>query len=88
MEWNGLIILARMPCSVPEMCPSHLTRSLDGLTRCGFIKTAAVAGLLAVLLRAEILQIVRLRMFDPNWSHGFLIPLCSVADGGPHRDVR
>lgn len=37
-----------------------------------------MAGLLGVLFRGEIEQIVRLWMTDPNWSHGFLIPLFSL----------
>ncbi len=37
-----------------------------------------MAGLLGVLFRNEIEQIVRLWMTDANWSHGFLIPLFSL----------
>ncbi len=39
---------------------------------------AVVAGLLGVLFRHEIEQTVRLWTTDPNWSHGFLIPLFSL----------
>lgn len=37
-----------------------------------------MAALLGALFRTEIEQTVRLWMTDPNWSHGFLIPLFSL----------
>jgi len=39
---------------------------------------AIVAGLLGLLFRSEIERTVRLWVSDPNWSHGFLIPLFSL----------
>jgi len=44
----------------------------------GLGKTAILGGLLAFLFHHEIGGMVRLWMTDPNWSHGFLIPLFSL----------
>jgi exosortase len=43
----------------------------------GFAKIIVLGGLLGFLFRGEIGSLVRLWMTDPNWSHGFLIPLFS-----------
>jgi exosortase len=43
-----------------------------------YARLAIVAGLFGFLFRNEIGQIVRLWTIDPNWSHGFLIPLFSL----------
>lgn len=42
------------------------------------MKIAILAGLLGFLFRGEIGRIVRMWATDPNWSHGFLIPLFSL----------
>jgi len=44
----------------------------------GCAKVLILAGLLGILFRTEIERIVHLWMTDPNWSHGFLIPLFSL----------
>lgn len=42
------------------------------------VKILIVAGLLGVLFRTEIGELAHLWLTDPNWSHGFLIPLFSL----------
>lgn len=44
----------------------------------GFAKIVILGGLLGFLFRGEIGSLVRLWVTDPNWSHGFLIPLFSL----------
>jgi exosortase len=44
----------------------------------GFVKIVILGGLLGFLFRGEIGGLVQLWMTDPNWSHGFLIPLLSL----------
>jgi exosortase len=44
----------------------------------GFAKIILLGGLLGFLFRGEIGSLVRLWGTDPNWSHGFLIPLFSL----------
>jgi exosortase len=44
----------------------------------GFGKIVILGGLLGFLFRGEIERVVRLWVTDPNWSHGFLIPLFSL----------
>jgi len=43
-----------------------------------YAKILLLAGLLGLLFRTEIERMVHLWMTDPNWSHGFLIPLFSL----------
>ncbi len=43
-----------------------------------FVKIGVLGGLLGFLFRGEIEGVVRLWVTDPNWSHGFLIPLFSL----------
>lgn len=42
------------------------------------VKIFILAGLLGVLFRTEIGELAHLWLTDPNWSHGFLIPLFSL----------
>ncbi len=42
------------------------------------VKIGILGGLLGFLFRGEIERVVRLWVTDPNWSHGFLIPLFSL----------
>lgn len=42
------------------------------------VKIAILAGLLVLLFRSEIRSLVHLWVTDPNWSHGFLVPLFSL----------
>jgi exosortase len=42
------------------------------------VKVLILGGLLALLFRNEIQGVVHLWVTDPNWSHGFLIPLFSL----------
>ncbi len=42
------------------------------------VKIGILGGLLGFLFRGEIEHLVRLWITDPNWSHGFLIPLFSL----------
>ena len=44
----------------------------------GFVKIVILGGLLGFLFRGEIEGLVQLWVTDPNWSHGFLIPLFSL----------
>jgi exosortase len=44
----------------------------------GFVKIVVLGGLLGFLFRGEIGGLVQLWVTDPNWSHGFLIPLFSL----------
>jgi len=44
----------------------------------GFAKIILLGGLLGFLFRGEIGSLVHLWVTDPNWSHGFLIPLFSL----------
>jgi exosortase len=44
----------------------------------GFAKIIILGGLLGFLFRGEIGSLVHLWMTDPDWSHGFLIPLFSL----------
>jgi exosortase len=43
-----------------------------------YVKIAILGGLLGFVFRHEIAQTVHLWLTDPNWSHGFLIPLFSL----------
>jgi exosortase len=43
-----------------------------------FVKILVLGGLLGFLFRSEIERIVHLWVTDPNWSHGFLVPLFSL----------
>jgi len=43
-----------------------------------FVKIILLGGLLGFFFRSEIEGLVRLWVTDPNWSHGFLIPLFSL----------
>jgi len=43
--------------------------------RHNLVKIAVLGGLLGFLFRGEIAQTVHIWLTDPNWSHGFLIPL-------------
>jgi len=43
-----------------------------------YIKMLIIGGLFCFLFRREIESIVRMWVKDPNWSHGFLIPLLSL----------
>ena len=43
-----------------------------------YIKMAIIGGLFYYLFRHEIYSIVHNWITDPNWSHGFLIPLFSL----------
>ena len=43
-----------------------------------FMKIVILGGLLGFLFRGEIEGLVQLWVTDPNWSHGFLIPLFSL----------
>jgi exosortase len=43
-----------------------------------FVKIALLGGLLGFLFRGEMRSLVHLWRTDPNWSHGFLIPLFSL----------
>jgi len=42
------------------------------------VKILILAGLLGLLFRTELEGMVHLWLTDPNWSHGFLIPLFSL----------
>jgi exosortase len=55
--------------------PHH---SWSEVGRHGWVKLIVVGGLLCFLFRHEIASLVRLWGTDPNWSHGFLIPLFSL----------
>ncbi len=44
----------------------------------GFVKILILGGLLGLLFRTEIEEMVHLWLTDPSWSHGFLIPLFSL----------
>jgi exosortase len=44
----------------------------------GFLKILIVAALLGLLFRGELKGLIHLWLSDPNWSHGFLIPLFSL----------
>jgi exosortase len=44
----------------------------------GVVKIILLGGLLGFFFRGEIEGLVRLWVTDPNWSHGFLIPLFSL----------
>ncbi|MCX5647383.1 MAG: exosortase/archaeosortase family protein [Phycisphaerae bacterium] len=44
----------------------------------GFVKIVILGGLLGFLFRGAIAGLVELWVTDPNWSHGFLIPLFSL----------
>jgi len=46
--------------------------------RHSFVKVVLLGGLFGFLFRGEIGGLVRLWATDPNWSHGFLIPLFSL----------
>jgi len=48
------------------------------LGRHSYIKMAVIAGAFCFLFRGELVNIVRLWVTDPSWSHGFLIPLFSL----------
>jgi exosortase len=43
-----------------------------------FVKIVILGGLLGLVFRHEIVSLVHLWLTDPNWSHGFLIPLFSL----------
>ncbi len=43
-----------------------------------YAKIVILGGLLCLLFRNEIREIMRLWITDPSWSHGFLIPLFSL----------
>ncbi len=53
-------------------------RSWGELGLHGYVKIVVLAGLLGLLFRNEIREIVHLWITDPSWSHGFLIPLFSL----------
>ena len=53
-------------------------RRWAGLGPYAFAKIVTVGALLSFLFRAEIGRLVHLWTADPNWSHGFLIPLFSL----------
>ena len=57
---------------------SPADRGWVGLGPYGFAKILTLVGLLGFLFRAEIARIVHVWTTDPNWSHGFLIPLFSL----------
>ncbi|MEN6426594.1 MAG: exosortase/archaeosortase family protein [Phycisphaerales bacterium] len=44
----------------------------------GWVKVLVVGGLLVCLFRSELRDLVHLWATDPDWSHGFLIPLFSL----------
>ena len=46
--------------------------------RHNFVKIVILGGLFGFLFRGEMASLVRLWATDPNWSHGFLIPLFSL----------
>lgn len=43
-----------------------------------YVKILILGGLLGLLFRTEIEEMVHLWLTDPSWSHGFLIPLFSL----------
>jgi exosortase len=53
-------------------------RSWGALGRHRCVKIAILGGLLGFVFRHELAQLVHLWLTDPNWSHGFLIPLFSL----------
>ena len=57
---------------------SPADRGWVGLGPYDFAKIITVAALLGFLFRDEIARIVHVWTTDPNWSHGFLIPLFSL----------
>ncbi len=61
-----------------EASPSLPDRRWSQLGLHTYVRLAIVAGLLGFLFRNETVQIVRLWIIDPSWSHGFLIPLFSL----------
>jgi exosortase len=46
--------------------------------RHSFVKAVILGGLFGFLFRGEMANLVHLWATDPNWSHGFLIPLFSL----------
>lgn len=48
------------------------------LSRWGWAKIAILGGLVALLNRWQFLPLAETWVTDPNWSHGFLIPLFSL----------
>ncbi|MCU0916410.1 MAG: exosortase/archaeosortase family protein [Planctomycetes bacterium] len=56
---------------------THQPRWRD-IGRHHLVKITILAGLLGFLFRTEIMQTVRIWLTDPNWSHGFLVPLFSL----------
>ncbi len=61
-----------------EARASETDRAWSELGPHACVKILIVAGLLGILFRTEIGEMVHLWMTDPNWSHGFLIPLFSL----------
>ncbi len=58
--------------------PSRRERAWRELWPHGCVKALLLGGLLACLFRSELHDMVRLWIKDPDWSHGFLIPLFSL----------
>jgi exosortase len=54
---------------------THRDRAWSELGAHSYAKILLLAGLLGLLFRTEIERMVHLWMTDPNWSHGFLVPL-------------
>lgn len=50
----------------------------DVITPTGWAKVIILAALLGLLYRNQVYRIVYAWIHDPNWSHGFLIPLFSL----------
>jgi len=48
------------------------------ITAAGWIKIAVLSFFLAMLYRHQLIRMVHTWMDDPDWSHGFLIPLFSL----------
>lgn len=61
-----------------DEAPSRADRAWRDLWPQGSVKILLVAGLLAWLFHREIRDLVHLWATDPDWSHGFLIPLFSL----------
>jgi len=58
--------------------PAQQIRLLDLITGLAWIKITVLGVLLVLLFRNQVYRMVMLWVLDPNWSHGFLIPLFSL----------
>ena len=78
-ETTGSSRIHGRPCRDARPCVATVPdRSWGELGPHHYVKIVILGGLLAFLFRGEIARVVHLWVTDPNWSHGFLIPLFSL----------